>query len=641
MMIIKKFFLKLRRVSFLALLFLWLAVLFWTEPWDELKDYMIFPQNAQEISHLVYGSNSIEQTFVINGRFDSMDLLLRNYNHTQEGTCTVKLYDKSDSCIYEKEIDKSDLDDGWITLNLGQTIYAGLDSFRLAVSAPCLEKENAVEAYASNRRVYQDGVLSYKGMKNNQTLCFSVYRSRINVFAWMAVLIFLISAAAWWISRKKSFLGSSLIILAGMGACMMVMMAPMSAPDEMYHYDSSLILSNVIMGKDPLQVPSEYCDYAGFVGHYNANASFVKVIHDILPVRRQSDTMIRYKGRSNELQHPMAYLAPAVGITIGRLLGLNFIWVYYLGRACNLLLYLGLVILAVRIVPKYKELMLLTAALPMCLHQAVSYSYDVIINGTAFVFFAYVLYLADRGEEVAWKDIWILSAAGMVMCPVKIVYIALMPLVLLIPREKFGSLKRYCLMAAAVLGCTVIFAAAVQSHVISGLLIGGQTGAAAVSGKYSVWYMIDQPAGFAKMVCRTVRSGCVLWVKLCVGISLAGLSLPVDEYLILGFILILLLCCLRKDEHVWMSTRYQKIVSGLVICAGVFFIVLALMTDTFYGSAAVAGIQGRYFIPYIMPFLLCIQTNKLTADIDHQKLLCMYWILQAGVMNSILSNISY
>ena len=105
MMIIKKFFLKLRRVSFLALLFLWLAVLFWTEPWDELKDYMIFPQNAQEISHLVYGSNSIEQTFVINGRFDSMDLLLRNYNHTQEGTCTVKLYDKSDSCIYEKEID--------------------------------------------------------------------------------------------------------------------------------------------------------------------------------------------------------------------------------------------------------------------------------------------------------------------------------------------------------------------------------------------------------------------------------------------------------------------------------------------------------------------------------------------------------
>lgn len=68
---------------------------------------------------------------------------------------------------------------------------------------------------------------------------------------------------------------------------------------------------------------------------------------------------------------------------------------------------------------------------------------------------------------------------------------------------------------------------------------------------------------------------------------------------------------------------------------------LALFTDTNYGNAFIAGVQGRYFIPFIIPIILIMRTDKITVNVDNNKLFCVYWFLQAGVMNCILSNVVY
>ena len=158
------------------------------------------------------------------------------------------------------------------------------------------------------------------------------------------------------------------------------------------------------------------------------------------------------------LYYPIIYLAPSIGITIGRLMKLNFIQLYYLGRCFNLFAYIFLILIALKITPKYKELMLLIASLPMCLHQAVSYSYDVVINGMSFVFVAYTFLLIYREDGVTWKDALVLVAIGGILCPGKLVYIVLLGFLFIIPKEKFRDLKdRKKKLGLIIFGVVLIF----------------------------------------------------------------------------------------------------------------------------------------------------------------------------------------
>mgnify|MGYP007101951392 CR=1 FL=1 len=70
---------------------------------------------------------------------------------------------------------------------------------------------------------------------------------------------------------------SSIFLL---GLIMLVIFSPGSGPDEDYHYNTSLALSNVLLGRDNIsEVEQEYVfDYDRFI---NANTNFVKVYSEL------------------------------------------------------------------------------------------------------------------------------------------------------------------------------------------------------------------------------------------------------------------------------------------------------------------------------------------------------------------------
>ena len=77
------------------------------------------------------------------------------------------------------------------------------------------------------------------------------------------------------------------------------------------------------------------------------------------------------------------------------------------------------------------------------------------------------------------------------------------------------------------------------------------------------------------------------------------------------------------------------------VLAGIVLMVLALWTDTLYGSQTIDIIQGRYFMPFVIPFLLVINSKCCFIwKESKRKLITAYFFLQIGVVVSVLNQIA-
>lgn len=631
--------LKFHNLKAYILLVLWVFMLFCFRPWDDLKEYLIEPQGAAENSTQVYGYLSVKQSFQANGIFDSVDIYMDNYNHTYEGSCMVKISDASGGCIYEEEVDKSELGSGWLEIHIGHIIQ-DVGDYQIEITAPDLKKDNCVIVYYADEKTYGNGEMTLYGCRRNKTICFSVYDSRRNFFAYVSLFLFFTFSAIWWNNRKKSILCTAFIILTGTGLSMLIVMAPMSVPDEYYHYNSSFVLSNVLLGKsDVYGYEEEYFDFEGLLEHRNVNSAYIRVMEDIFERDPDLGEVVNRSVRIDELRHPIIYLAPACAVALGRRMGFNFVQVYYLGCLFHLMLYIFLVLAAIKLIPVYKELLLIIAALPMSMQQAASFSYDVIINAMSFVLVAYVMKLTYEKAQVEWKDILLLTACGGILCPNKIVYSVLLLLVFMIPGSHFKGLGDRGTKLAVIFCGAFLIVAATQLPIFQNLLKGGQAAAAARS--YGVQFMLEHPWKYAKLLYETLRTSLTDWVRYGVGSSLAGVTLPVCGYLIWGFLILMAASCFQTNAAVRTLSAMQKVICSLTVFSGIIFIEAALSNGKVFGQNTIPGIQGRYFIPYFLPAFFAVHTKKITVNIQSGHIFCVYWFLWAGVLNTILSNVVF
>ena len=82
---------------------------------------------------------------------------------------------------------------------------------------------------------------------------------------------------------------------------------------------------------------------------------------------------------------PYGYFAQAFGVFLAKLFDLNAIWLLWLGRAFNLVLYASLIALSVKKAPVLKVPIMAIACLPIIVMQGASMSIDSMSNGLGFL----------------------------------------------------------------------------------------------------------------------------------------------------------------------------------------------------------------------------------------------------------------
>lgn len=230
---------------------------------------------------------------------------------------------------------------------------------------------------------------------------------------------------------------------------------PFGISDEGTHFYTSYMLADRIQGNE-IYLSGE--DYKGIKGVTPINLQIRSEDHPLFFLN--SDNSINYSigeqgvwASSSEWETASVnvstyfrfptYLVDALAIIIGQKCQLSCIALVYFVRFVNLCVYIGLGILAAKLMPLSKETVYIMYSLPFAIQRAASCSYDGLFFAFIWFYVCLILYYKFRKETIRPKDILIITCMSLLLAPIKGVCIAVVFMVILIPKTKFCNLLQY------------------------------------------------------------------------------------------------------------------------------------------------------------------------------------------------------
>ena len=421
---------------------------------------------------------------------------------------------------------------------------------------------------------------------------------------------------------KKGLLDSLVpfaIALVTSGLIYMLVYAPGTVPDEIYHFNSSYKYSDVIMGQE---VSDTSIAMRGDDIEFENNVLFDFEVQPHLDRSLYRNTVLGSSLFASDINYsqfdvdnaysissdlPQLKLPSAFGIIIAKLLNLGSVPLFYLGRLFNFAYFCILVILAIRITPIGKNIFMVVALLPMTLHVAASYSYDAGTIGLSFLFCA-LAFKAMVGEGAMSRGELIrLGVVALLLSPCKVVYVLMLVLLLFIPSSRFGSRK---LALQYKVGLIVLGFVSIALLRLPSLLgtIGGvgldEASSQTVSERYSIVGLLADPIYFVLLIMRTFDALGDFYLLSMIGQQPGWFQgeLYAPYYAVLPLFILLVLASLKSSDDGVVLPARVRIVLLVTFIATSLALVFSAIGWTPEGSFVVEGVQGRYFLP-VLPFL--------------------------------------
>lgn len=566
------------------------------------------------------GEEAVQEFAVSEDSFEQVGIRFAPEDGTQPYRVLVRLEEKEGGVIQEWQVEGSSLSPhDYTPLGLREPVRgAEGKEYRISIRTEGLKGKGLSIHLAKKEK---ESGLSVNGIQKKRDLAFTIRGGRAWGIRTMFLLlggglvlllgvIFLGIFREW--SIQKLFLPVGLIL----GILYLTGIPLMAGPDETRHGATVYSYSNELMGLPGVDgegyVPARAEDEPGRYGleRIPTRDSLLRSFESL-----GSRDIHEEEGR---LRAPLGvprilYLPQILGVTLARLLNLNGIWVYGLGRLFGLLAYLAVTCLAIRLIPFGKRMLFFTACLPMCMQQAAVLTYDTAILSVSFLMTAHILYLAYEKPEVKVWD-WIPSILCMaILLPAKIVYVFLALLLLLVPKEKYRiPFGRWLGLGAALLGGFGALVAVKSTGAVN--ILSRQTWTVPWGDEpaYTLSYVLSNP----------LETLGVFWNSL-VELGKDYLGTMIGRYLctyfdiriaygiLWGFLLILILAALRSREEQMVCSSWQRGLFVLIFAgtAGAACLSMLLAYTSVY-SPVLQGVQGRYFLPALPALLLIFRAKK-------------------------------
>lgn len=394
--------------------------------------------------------------------------------------------------------------------------------------------------------------------------------------------------------------------------------------DEQIHFSNSYNMAIVPRDQGTPNVVRYLRDNASWLNQHQV-CSTIEERLDMIEVMNQKGEEYGQPVEAYELQlSSVGYVFQAAFITVARFLHLPFYLVWLSGKFANLLLYAFGMSLAVAITPIGKRLLSVISLIPTFIFISTSYTYDVTV--TVFISIAICIWIrevvyVDRPFSVKWRCIYF--ACMIVGCMPKAVYAPLMLCVLLLPKDKFRTIKEQWQFRMAVILCgilllsTFVLPTLLSSSGVQGDLRGG--GDVSVAGQMQ--YVLGQPFAYIQVLFRNVFE---TFTHMVAGDWLSSFAY-LGGYLHRGLCFALLVGVGLTDTYE-IGTRKgefalrNKAISLVGVCLTIVLIWTALyLSFTEVGEIVIAGVQGRYYFPFFFLMYLCFRSDKIKNNISLPK----------------------
>lgn len=442
----------------------------------------------------------------------------------------------------------------------------------------------------------------------------------------LLALIFIIQLfICYWKKEKKPqklFLYSSVM----WGVIYLLIFPAFTAPDEDTHFVSSYDLANVMMGMDELGEDGKVLmrNIDNQMYELSPGRELMEKFYSSINIKTEKwsyvESISRNPYSTSRQTSIFNYLFQAIGVAIARVLNLNYFWVIILGRASNLLAYIILTYLAIKIIPIGKWLIYVISQFPMVLELSASYSYDVINIGMVFLFIALILNVKFNDRTIKVYDLVIISIVGVVMTMIKGMYFPILFAIFMIPKEKFSD--GYIRKKSVLLRTMVVLFIVVISFLVNNQMLMHISGTkntvstiAGHSNARSIYTLLFDPFEIIKLFGNTIiKYGDSILFSI-FGQKLAWRIDMLPLHLIVCFIGIAIYALDVNDNMYKSINLSDRIISLLIMfaCTGLATMAM-LLVNTPVGSETIEGVQGRYLVPFL-PLL------SITAAYNNSKTL--------------------
>lgn len=585
---------------------------------------------------------SISEVLPVQDKAESIAIKMATYARENSGnfTVTVKGY-KSNNVYAEKTFNVSMLqDNAYVTVKLDTPLDVNKDSTIKVEMSSNSDEGKAAGVYYSNLKIFENSILTINKQVNEGDLSLrfltdsdSLMLFNNIILGWVIISFTFILFLLLLVKPRYEILFVTIAFCFGITFWLII--TPMSVPDETTHYEYSFQLSNILMGqKRYIVFNEEYQNYGAMAGHLNISAAYERFIEKINRPMNLKDTSVVMKFDIAE-SYKNCFLPQALGITLARLLNLNMLRTFYMGRFFNLMFYLGCLYIAIKKTPVHKLLFGIIATLPIFMQQAASFSYDCYINGLTFVIIAYLMKWIHEDKPIEKKDFIIAFVANLMIAPIKVVYGLFTLLYWFIPSERFGSKKNKIIGLLIITGPAIfelsrlllplafrivrkIYEKTFLPKPVNAEVIGGIIPRFEEGETYTFSDVLEDPLDMLAIFLRTVRYCLKTWFYGSFGRALSGNSLILPTWLVHLTLAIIVVAALRKEDYI-PSIWFDVAIIVLCIFAGMMMVGGMLISWTeidqavieAYGGPIIQGIQGRYFSPLLPYLFLILHNNKI------------------------------
>ena len=427
--------------------------------------------------------------------------------------------------------------------------------------------------------------------------------------------------------RKDYSLEKAFVIFGSILGIMFMLILPTgTVPDEVYHAKATYTVSNMLMGI-----------------HSNEESEILVRENDAIFFNNDADRKayltsagktnlvgIRFYGKN---VYSPAYFIPAIGLTFGRIIGLNTAFTFLLARLFNLLFYIGMGYFAIKLLPFGKKAVVGLFLMPMAIHQAMSLSYDVFVNITALFIIAATLHLAFQEEERKRFIVLgiFITIFALILFNIKshaYFLVSFFPLLVLALTKISLSVQQMSILKKIVFVGIVVFIvgffALYVTHFFQNLPYNPTyitlSGSIPKTESYSVSYFITHPTSLFRLFLSTFRVMWKWYIVSFIGGYLGWLDFMVPSWTTSIYLFLLIVLSLKRiEEEKILQRKYKISFMGISILTVLFIIFGMAISWTVLTSPIVEGVQGRYFIPIAPLVLICIPSNYIMVDQKYDK----------------------
>ncbi len=309
------------------------------------------------------------------------------------------------------------------------------------------------------------------------------------------------------------------------------------------------------------------------------------------------------------------YIPSVLGILLTRLFSLNLVTAAFLSRLFGIMMYVGGIYFALQRMPSGLLLpVTILSCFPVCAMNLTAISYDALCYTLVLILFACVLSIREKAR--------MMDAASMAACSALLGMAkggAYLPLVLSVLPLLFGKERRKKAAAACCVLTALLGLAFNYRHLLFRQIRYFQFGFEG-SGSYTPEWAFRNPLDYGIMMIRTYLREPNLILDV-VGHRLGWNHETVPEIVCVLFLLLLFFAIASENWKREISrplVQLEKCWLWLPAVLLILFTPVMMLSSTDVGSEIILGIQGRYFLPLLIPACIllrdCLKRRQINTN---------------------------